>query len=119
MLYSKKRRNKIIVILEPSFDILINQNNSVMLILLARADIPQNPFIVYDRKKTLALFRDKREIIKLTEIPRKVLKVLKSTDEISITEMNEQSEPIRQYSARIIYDSQLQKKLKKEKKVLY
>lgn len=107
-----------IVVLEPSFDFLINQNKKIMLIILARPDMVQNPFIVFDKKKTLALFRDKNEIIKLTEIPKKVLKKLKETDEIAITEMNEESQPIRQYTAKIIFDSRLKHKLKKERKIL-
>ena len=107
-----------IVILEPSFDFLINQNKKIMLVILARPDMPQNPFIVFDKKKTLALFRDKNEIIKLTEIPRKALKELKLAEEISITEMDEESQAIRQYNVKIIFDSKLNQKLKKENEVL-
>ncbi len=108
-----------IVVIEPSFDILISQNKKIMLIILARPDMIQNPFVVFDKKKTLALFRDKNEIIQLTEIPRKVLKELRLAEEILITEMNENSERIRQYTAKIITDSRLKQKLKKENKILF
>ena len=108
-----------IVVIEPSFDILISQNKKIMLIILARPDMIQNPFVVFDKKKTLELFRDKNEIIQLTEIPRKVLKELRLAEEILITEMNENSERIRQYTAKIITDSRLKQKLKKENKILF
>ncbi|MGN0929756.1 MAG: hypothetical protein ACI4N3_03900 [Alphaproteobacteria bacterium] len=115
----KLRRFKIIVINEESFDFIINSSGKLMLIIISRSDVPYNPFIVYDNKKTLALFRDKNEIIKLTYIPRKVLKVIKNSEEISITEMDYDNTTIRQYRARIIRDSKLKKKLKKEAKYLY
>ena len=108
-----------ITILEPSFDILITQNKRVMLVILSRTDMPLNPFLVFDKKKTLALFRNKHEIIKLTEIPRKARKILRFQSEILVTEMDEYSHPIRQYSVKMIFDSRLNKKLKKEKQVLY
>lgn len=108
-----------ITILEPAFDILITQDQKIMLVIMSRPDMQQNPFLVFDRKKTMALFRDKNEIIKLTDIPRKALKVLRSANEILVTEMTEESVPTRQYSVKLIFDSQLNKKLKKEKQVLY
>ena len=40
-------------------------------------------------------------------------------EEILITEMNENSERIRQYTAKIITDSRLKQKLKKENKILF
>lgn len=111
-----------ITILEPAFDILITQDNKVMLVILSRPYMEQNPFLVFDGKKTMALFRDKNEIIKLTEIPKKALKVLKSlkpSTEILITEMDEESQPTRRYPVKLIFDSKLNSKLKKEKQVLY
>ncbi len=90
-----------------------------MLIIHSREDNPFNPFMVYDGKKHLALFRDKNEIVKLTYIHRKILKKLKNLEELNITEMDYESHPIRQYTCKIIRDSKLKQKLKKEKKVLY
>lgn len=89
-----------------------------MLILFSREDNPYNPFIVYDNKKLLALFRDKNEIIKLTYIPRKILKIIQKAEEISITEMDCDNNPTRQYNTKIIRDSRLKRKLKKEAKYL-
>ena len=90
-----------------------------MLVILARQDMTDNPFLVFDRKKTLALMRDKHEIIKLTEIPRRVLKLLRGKEEIIVTEMMEDSSPVRQYPVRITYDHCLKRKLKKEQNVLW
>ncbi len=108
-----------ITILEPAFDILVTQDQKIMLVLLSRPNMQQSPFLVFDKKKTMALFRDKNEIIKLTEIPRKALKALKSATEVLVTEMDEESQPTRQYSVKLIFDSRLNQKLKKEKEVLY
>ena len=118
MIYYKKGE-KMIIILEPAFDILITQDQKIMLVILSRPNMQQSPFLVFDKKKTMALFRDKNEILKLTEIPRKALKALRSATEVLITEMDEDSNPIRQYPVKIIFDSRLNKKLKKEKQVLY
>lgn len=110
---------KIIVVNEEYFDFIVNSSGKLMLIIVSRTDVPFNPFIVYDNKKLLALFRDKNEIIKLTYIPRKVLKFIKNSDEISITEMDYDNNAVRQYRARIVRDGKLKKKLKKETKYLY
>ena len=90
-----------------------------MLVVLARQENPNAPFLVFDGKKTLALMHDEHEIIKLTDIPKRVLKILKSKDEILVTEMMEDSSPVRQYTVRIIYDHNLKRKLKKEQNVLW
>ena len=108
-----------ITILEPAFDILVTQDQKIMLVLLSRPNMQQNPFLVFDKKKTMALFRDKNEIIKLTEIPRKALNALKSATEVLVTEMDEESQPTRQYPVKLIFDSKLNQKLKKEKQILY
>jgi len=108
-----------ITILEPMFDILVTHDRKVMLVILARPDMQENPFLVYDFRHTMALFRDKHEIIKLTEIPHATRKILQNTPEILVTEMDEESHPTRQYSVKIFYDSRLKKKLKKEKQILY
>ena len=55
-----------------------------MLVMLARPSSPLNPFMVFDGKKLLALFRDENEIVKLSYIPRKVLKALRLVDEVNI-----------------------------------
>ena len=89
-----------------------------MLIILSRTESPYNPFIVYNNRRLLALFRDRNEIIKLTYIPRKVLKVLRDSNEISITEMDYDNVPIRQYRAKVIIDNKLKSKLKKEVKYI-
>ena len=110
-----------ITILEPEFDLLITQDQKIMLVILARPEMQNHPFLVFDKQNTMALFRDKNEIIKLTEIPRralKVLKTLKPETEILITEMTEDSEKIRQYPVKLYLDSKLSKKLKKETEVL-
>lgn len=90
-----------------------------MLVMLARPSSPLNPFMVFDGKKLLALFRDENEIVKLSYISRKVLKALRLVDEVNITEMNEDSQALRQYKVKVIFDSQLKKKLKREEKFLY
>ncbi len=89
-----------------------------MLVIPARLDAPYNPFLVFDGKKLLALFRDKNEIVKLEFIHRKVLKILKEMEELSITEMDADSNPVRQYTVKMVFDSNLKRKLKKEKDVL-
>ncbi len=89
-----------------------------MLVILARPDLPSNPFMVFDNKKTLALFRDKNEIIKLTDIHRTVLHLLKTSGEVIVTEMDEDSHTIRRYTTKLIHDSRLKSKLKREKEVL-
>ncbi len=109
---------KIIVILEPSFDFIISPNGKLFLVIFARPDIVINPFMVYDKKKTLALFRDKKEIIKLTEIPKKALKHIKTINKITVIEMDEDNNKIHQYTTKLIKDSQLKKKLKKEDKFI-
>ena len=110
---------KIIVIVEPYFDFLVTRNDEVMLVILARQENPDSPFLVFDRWKTLALIHDKHEIIKLTDIPRRVLRLLKEKNEIIVTEMMEDSKPVRQYTVHIIYDHCLKRKLKKEQHVLW
>ena len=50
---------KIIVIDEPYFDFLVTRNDEVMLVILARQENPDSPFLVFDRWKTLALIHDK------------------------------------------------------------
>jgi uncharacterized pyridoxamine 5'-phosphate oxidase family protein len=104
-----------IVVTEPLFDFIINAAGEAMLVMLARAGHPKKPFAVYDRRKTVALFRDANEIVKLTYINRKVLARIKNLPEISIVEMDEESNPVRQYAAKVILDRQLLKKLNKEK----
>ncbi len=108
-----------ITILEPEFDILVTQDQKIMLVILARPEGQKDPFLVFDKKKTMALFRDNNEIIKLTDIPRKALKALRSATDVIITEMDENSNPVRQYQIKITFDSKLNKKLKKEKEVLF
>jgi hypothetical protein len=103
-----------LVVTEPSFDFVVNAEGQAMLILLARAAAPKRPFIVYDKRKTMALFRDANEVVKLTCIRRGALSKIKSLPEISVVEMDEDSNPVRQYAARVILDGQLLKKLKKE-----
>ena len=110
---------KIIVIVEPYFDFLVTKNEDVMLVILARQENPDNPFMVFDRRKTLALMHDKHEIIKFTDIPKRVLKLLENKDEIIVTEMMEDSNPVRQYTVHIAYDHCLKRKLKKEQNVLW
>ncbi len=89
-----------------------------MLVLESRAEVQFNPFVVFDGRKLLALFRDRNEIIKLTYIPRKILKVIKNSAEISVTEMDFENVPVRQYRVKIIYDSRLKSKLKREAKYI-
>ncbi len=108
-----------ITILEPLFDIIITKDEKVMIIISSRPTPQRNPFLVFDGKKTMALFRDENEIIKLTEIPRKALKTLKKTKQVLITEMDEESQTTRQYQLDLILDSKLNSKLKKESKFLY
>ena len=90
-----------------------------MLVISARVEGPFNPFVVFDGGKLLALFRDKNEIIKLTYIPRRVLKAVKNIDEISVTEMDPDSMAVRQYRVKIIRDSRLKSKLKREAKYIH
>lgn len=109
---------KIIVVSEPYFDFILSAEGKLMLVLESRAEMQFNPFVVFDGRKLLALFRDKNEIIKLTYIPRKILKVIKNSAEISVTEMDFENVPVRQYRVKIIYDSRLKSKLKREAKYI-
>ena len=90
-----------------------------MLVISMRADNPLNPFMVFDGKKLLALFRDENEVIELTYIPRKALKAIARVHEISVAEMDENSKIEHHYKVNVILDSKLKKKLKQEGKFLY
>lgn len=107
-----------VVILEPSFDFAITPNGRVFLFIRSRVDIASRPFMVFDKKKTLALFRDRNEIIELTCIPKKLLRILQTTKQIGVLEMDESNKITYRYTTDLFLDSNLRKKLKKEKQVI-
>ena len=101
------------VVLEPTFDFLC-YDDRLFLVILARNDNPQNPFLVFDGHYMSALFRNKYEIIQLINIPRFILKELKNTKNINVIEMINKSEVVRNYKVNVVIDKKLNKKLAKE-----
>jgi hypothetical protein len=108
-----------IVVTERHFDFIINAKGRALLVLAARPGHAKNPFLVFDRRRTMALFRDEGEAVRLTEMPRAVRKAVLDAREIDVAEMDEDSNPARRYRARVILDRDLSGKLKKEAKELY
>lgn len=108
-----------IVVTEPSFDFVINAAGGIMLVVLARASAAKKPFLVYDRRRTMALFRDEGEVVRLTHIPRQARRAVLVAREIEVAELDAESRPVRSYRAKVVLDGALARKLAKEARLLW
>ena len=108
-----------IVITEPFFDFIVNAEGGVMLVFAARPGPAKNPFLVYDRRETMALFRDEGEILRLVKIPRAARAAVEAAGTVDVGELDKDSRPARRYRVRVVLDRNLNKKLKKEASRLY
>jgi len=104
------------IVEEASFDFILGASGSIMLVMLARPREPKSPFLVYDTWRKLALFRDNSEIVELAKVPWAVRRALRHTPDLDVTEMTLSGRTIRQYRARIVLDSHLKAKLRRERR---
>lgn len=100
-------------VIEPEFDVIISANGRVMVVLAPKPNNPVRPFIVHNGWRTFALFRDENEIVMLEKIPRRARRAIRNQEEIVIAEMSG-SRQERAYNVRVIYDSRLKRKLRRE-----
>lgn len=90
------------ITLEPYFDFIMNEAGELMMIMEARGEAPSpEAMLAFDGRELAYLFRDRSEIVKLTEIPEEVLGILKRIKKILVTEMDEADEVAHSYEAEV------------------
>jgi hypothetical protein len=96
---------------EPDFDIVVQKNGAVSVVLAARGRSPLRPRVVHDGKSMAVVFRDGDEAIGLTEIPRPAFKKLRKSRLVQITELSDSSRLVWNYAAKVEKDKSLARRI--------
>ncbi|MDR3126378.1 MAG: hypothetical protein LBT92_01975 [Rickettsiales bacterium] len=96
---------------EPEFDIIVQRNGAVSIVLSARARSPLRPRLVHDGKNAAVMFRDGDEAVSLAGIPRPAFKRIKDSRIVQVAELGASGRLVWNYAAEVEEDGSISRRV--------